>query len=224
MPTQEFNLATHFWQSRLDDGTILSANAQGLHCLQPFNGPNGFVVLAKTGWDNTGIARKSTTGVEYRNEEGGAWQTWAHDGRYVIGAKRIHHGKQFHSRDAIAYIFDTQLEKWLNFVELGRPLMDIFRGVGSGQKSPALWVHNGKQVNGFEGNDIGGVIVRRMTFLSPTVLDYVLVEQPESNHPSNSFYRMQRTFILATGEMSAPTIIDHVPTNMNSLPTWLYGI
>ncbi len=178
------------------------------------------------------VARKISTGTEYIISEqtsgmGGGFNQWAHDGsRYIIGARRITHGKQFFLRDLVAFIFDTQAPGWLNFATLGRPTLDIFRGVGSGQKPLCLWVKNGRQVTGFEGSDPLG-IVRRFTFITPTLIDFVIEQKTADNdiNITSAFLRCQRTFNLALGGMSA--IVTVATHNVNPVaptsPDWLYN-
>jgi parallel beta-helix repeat protein len=229
-PTHQYNNTTKFYELLLADSSVVSSS--GVHCLQPVNGPNGFVTFVKAGNVAQTVARKISTGAEYINSEqtagiGGGYNRWANDGsRYIIGARRVTHGKQFFYRDLVAYIFDTQApEKWLNFATLGRPTLDIFRAVGAGQKPLALWVKNGNQVTGFENSDPLG-IVRRFTFISATLIDFVL-EQRIGDNDGNitaAFVRCQRQFTLATGAMSAISIVATHTVNaaIPTAPAWLY--
>jgi hypothetical protein len=174
------------------------------------------------------LARKISTGTEYVQGDAGGWHAWSHDGsRYVIAASRIQQGKQFFPRDLVAYIFDTQTPAWLNFVTLGRPTLDIFVSGGSiilaGQRPNCLWVHNGNQIPAFTNTNPQGV-VRRVSFLGPTLIDYV-IEQKNTSDQTTGFLRLQRTITLATGAMSAISQVDSIAVNHlapPTLPSWLY--
>jgi len=237
MPTEQFNAVSHWYELSLDDSSVVSA--PNVHCMQPVNGPNGFVTFIRAGNVAESVARKISTGAEYvisaqNGGMGGGYNQWANDGRYIVGAKRVHQGKQFQYRDLVAYIFDSRAgsEGWLNFASLGRPTLDIFRGTGAGQKPLALWVKNGNQVDNFNGTDPKG-IVRRFNFKTPTLIDFVLEQRinpvnhnEDDQSPTSAFLRCQRSFVLVSGEMSAFNVVDTWPVDSGNPqpPPWLYKV
>lgn len=207
---QQFNAASHCWEIRLDDGSTVAA--PGYHYSQPFIA-NGFLFCAKASpGSNDAVARKLSTGQEFINPLGGGWQTWATDGRYVIGAKRVHQGKQFFHRDLVAYIFDTQQEKWLDFAALGRSVLDIFHDASGTAHNLGLWVHNGNQSSLYTNTNPRGIVLpKRPKFITPTLIDYVIDQRSGNTYdPAGvtiGLLHLQREIVLATGYMGPITVV-----------------
>lgn len=224
MPSHQYNALSGYWELLLDNASTVSDAASGLHCVCPVNAPNGYVCFAKCGQENRFVARKIATGLETQLivMSSGGKQEAAADSRYCIMAQKISQGKQFDSLDLIATIFDTEEGAFLDFST--QPALNQFRQVGgSGSKTRALWVQNGRQVNGFEGGDPVGRI-RRVTFTSATKIQYVL-EQRSAGGQTIAFREYERSFVLSNGSMGAITESSRSPWVVNpqspTQPTWI---
>lgn len=220
MISSVYNSTRQLYEIVTDTGQVI--NDPGLHCVDPVPLCGDYLGFLKCGNAFTFSVVKLSTNQKFdlivfgSPTNGGGTIVGANDGRYIVMAQRVSQGKNDLPLDLIAVIFDTQTQQYLNFSTL--PILQVFRGVGSGQKPQALWIKNGRQVSGFEGTDPIGA-VRRISFLQPNIIEFVIT-QTATNELTNNILRCTRTIDLTNGSLGN-IIVETYPFNSSlPLPSW----
>lgn len=207
------------WRAQLSDGSIFDHPNLNVLCLHEFG---NYLIYSLVGTENWLVAKNRITGTELKihpsGQAGGFFECLS-DSHYVVVSMALKHGK--HSSipgELLLAYFDLITGQWLDFSS--QPALNVFKNIGASSDPYFLWVHNGHQVNGYEGNDPGGVIINYKLI---SVNEIWWTSQEFASAVVTSFSKWKRTISLPSGEMSAISQSNYWPVTSPNYtePDWL---